>query len=62
MVGSFGAEVGAKIGENCFEYLDAPIKRVGSKDIPISYSQDLENYTLVQNNWIEEALLELINY
>lgn len=40
------AEVAARIYENCFDYLDAPIQRVSQKDVPIPYSGPLEKFVL----------------
>ena len=58
----FGAEIAARISEHCFEYLDAPVKRVASKDIPIAYSSILEKKILVQTEWICAAIKELLGY
>ena len=58
----FGAEIAARIGDEAFEYLDAPIKRVASKDSPIAYSTILENELLVQTSWIESALQKIVHY
>ena len=58
----FGAEIAARIGDEGFEYLDAPIKRVASKDSPIAYSEALENELLVQTSWIEEAINYISEY
>lgn len=40
----FGAEIGAMVSEDIFEYLRAPIKRVTSLDVPIAFSPGLEDY------------------
>ena len=61
-MGCFGAEIAARITDEGFEYLDAPIKRVASKDVPIAYSSILENELLVQTSWIESSLQEIIHY
>ena len=58
----FGAEIVSQITELGFEYLDAPIKRVASKDSPVAYSSVLETELLVQTSWLEIALKELIDY
>jgi pyruvate/2-oxoglutarate/acetoin dehydrogenase E1 component len=44
--GGFGAEVSATIAEEAFEYLDAPVYRIGTRDRPIPYSQPLETAAL----------------
>ena len=58
----FGAEISARITEECFEYLDSPVKRIASKDFPVAYSQALEDQILVQTDWIVEAINEIGAY
>ena len=58
----FGAEISSQIVDVSFEYLDAPIKRVASKDVPIAYSPILEDEILVQTSWIEKAIKEILEY
>ena len=41
-VGGFGAEVAATIQEGAFDYLDAPVLRVGLAEVPMPYSKVLE--------------------
>jgi 2-oxoisovalerate dehydrogenase E1 component len=62
LTNGFGSEIAARISNEGFEYLDAPIKRVASKDSPIAYSEVLENELLVQISWIEKALIEVVTY
>ena len=49
------------IMENCFEYLDAPVKRVGSIETAIPFTKALEDQYLPKNRF-ESELLELVNY
>ena len=58
----FGAEIAARISDEGFTLLDAPIKRVASKDAPIAYAAVLEDELLVQTAWIENALKEIVKY
>ncbi len=58
----FGAEVASDISENCFMDLDAPVKRLGAKNAPIPYSQELEEEVLPQMRGILQALKELAEF
>jgi len=40
--GGFGAEIAARIGEDCFDDLDAPVGRVGGLNVPMPYVRNLE--------------------
>jgi len=59
--GGFGAEIAAIISESeSFDYLDAPIKRLGGLDIPIPYNRYLEKHAVPQSEDIINASKELI--
>ena len=47
--------------EHCFQYLDAPVKRVGSLETPIPFVSQLEGQYLPKTRF-EIGLLELIKY
>jgi 2-oxoisovalerate dehydrogenase E1 component len=57
-----GGEIASVIAENCFTYLDAPIKRLSAKDIPIGFAKVLENAILPQEEGIKTAALYLLSY
>ncbi len=57
--GGFGAEIAARIAEEVFTSLDAPIARIGAKNCPVPYSKKLEDEVLPQKKDIEEALRKL---
>jgi len=59
--GSIASDIAAQIGEECFEYLDAPIKRLGSMETPIPFTKNLEDQYLPKNR-INQKLKELIAY
>jgi len=61
LFGGIASDISALIIENCFEYLDAPVKRVASLDSPIPFTKALEDQFLPRNRF-EEALLELLRY
>ena len=58
----FAGEVTAKINEECFHLLDAPVVRVTSKDTHVAYNPKLEELILPQVADVEKALLELLFY
>ena len=62
LTNGFGGEIASKIVENAFEFLDAPIKRIASKDYPVPYADELEKEILVQTSWIEKAIEEILEY
>ncbi|WP_394370966.1 alpha-ketoacid dehydrogenase subunit alpha/beta [Robertkochia sediminum] len=57
----FGAELAALIQENCFEYLDAPVKRVGSLDTPVPFAKNLEKEFLPKERLVN-TLDDLLEY
>ena len=60
--GGIGGEIAATIGEEAFEWLDAPVIRVASIDSPVPYSPPLEEYYLPQVSEIVEAVRRLAAY
>lgn len=58
----FGGEIAAQIAAEAFEYLDAPIKRVGATFTPVGFNRILENATLPSVLKIEAAAKELLDY
>lgn len=59
--GGYGGELVAVIAESeAFDFLDAPIKRLAGRDIPIPYNRNLEYHTVPQVEDIVEAARELV--
>lgn len=56
-----GAELAALIQEECFEYLDAPVKRVGSLETPVPFAKNLEIEFMARQR-LSEALTALLEY
>lgn len=59
--GGFGAEIAARIGEELFDDLDAPVKRIGAMDVPIPFSPVLEQFVLPQVEDIVKGAKEILN-
>lgn len=62
LTGGFGAEIAARISDNCFQYLDGPVKRIAAKDSHIPYSPILENSVLPNREQIYKGIKELLDY
>jgi pyruvate/2-oxoglutarate/acetoin dehydrogenase E1 component len=62
VTGGVGGEIAARIAQNLFEYLDAPIMRVGSTDTPVPFSRILEKAVLPQVEDVFTKALELAQY
>jgi pyruvate/2-oxoglutarate/acetoin dehydrogenase E1 component len=62
LTGGAGAEFAARIAEKAFDYLDAPIKRVASLDVPTPYSPPLEHFYLPNKDKVLLAARELLSY
>jgi len=58
----YGAEIAARIGEELFEFLDAPVRRIGALDTFVGYNPALENTILPQVSDLLEAIRRLQRY
>ncbi|HYJ46414.1 MAG TPA: dehydrogenase E1 component subunit alpha/beta [Pyrinomonadaceae bacterium] len=58
----YGAEIAARISEELFEYLDAPVRRVAALDTFVAYAPQLEDVILPQVEDVAKAISELSNY
>lgn len=61
MFGGIASDISAMIMEDCFEYLDGPVKRVASLDSPIPFTKALEDQYLPKDRF-EVALFKLLKY
>jgi len=62
VTGGIAGEVTARINELCFEWLDAPVRRVAAHDIPLPYAPPLEDFVLPQTSDIVRAARWLAAY
>jgi len=58
----YGAEIAARIGDQLFDQLDAPVRRVAAKDVFVAYQPILEDAILPQPNDLYLAMKELAQY
>ena len=55
-----GAEVSARLQSECFDFLDAPVKRVAQAEVPLPYNQRLEQMALPDQEKIVRAAKEVL--
>ncbi|GAB4328964.1 MAG: alpha-ketoacid dehydrogenase subunit alpha/beta [Bacteroidales bacterium] len=60
--GGFGGELAALVTEKAFEWLDAPVKRVGSTFTPVGFNRILEAAILPDENKILQAATDILEY
>ena len=58
----YGAEIAARIGEELFGFLDAPVRRVGARDTWVGYNPNLENAILPQVEDLAAAIERTLVY
>ena len=61
LTGGIGGEIAARIGEDCFEHLDAPVVRCASLDTPIPFNAELEKNFLA-NRYLGQSIDKLLRY
>jgi 2-oxoisovalerate dehydrogenase E1 component len=58
----FGAEIAAAIADECFAWLDAPVKRIASADTFVGYAPRLEDSILPQVDDFRRAYEEIVKF
>jgi 2-oxoisovalerate dehydrogenase E1 component len=61
VTGGFGGEVAATIASSAFEFLDAPIRRLGALDTPVPFSKKLEEIFTPKGRLLD-AIRQLVAY
>ena len=62
LTAGFGAEIAARVSDELFEYLDAPVKRVASRDCPVAYAPVLEEAILPSSADVLQGIRTLAKY
>lgn len=62
VTGGIAGEITARINERCFEWLDAPVRRVAAHDVPLPYAPALEDFVLPQTSDIVRAARWVTGY
>ncbi len=62
LTGGFGGEIAARIADDLFEYLDAPVKRVAALDCPVAYAPELEEAILPGSQDVLGTIRALAKY
>ena len=57
---SFGSEIAARIQEDMFDYMDAPVKRVSAEDVPLPFSAEIELMALPDKDKVVQAVQEIL--
>ena len=55
-----GAEIAARLADEAFDFLDTPVKRLATKDVPIPMAPNLERFVIPQKEDIKGAIRELL--
>ncbi len=58
----YGAEIAARIADDCYAWLDAPVKRVASTDTFVGYAPRLEDAILPQVEDVKNAIAEIVKF
>jgi 2-oxoisovalerate dehydrogenase E1 component len=62
LTAGFGGDIAARIADELFEYLDAPVRRVAALDCPVAYAPELEEAILPGTSDVLEAIRAIAAY
>ena len=60
-IGGFGEHISARISQECFELLDAPVRLVASDATPVPFAKELEDGFLAKSK-LKQAIADLLAY
>ena len=58
----YGSEIASRIADECFPWLDAPVRRVASLDTYVGYAPRIEDATLPQIDDFKQAIAEIVRF
>ena len=58
----YGAEIAARVADECFHDLDAPVKRVAAMDTFVAYQPAVEDVILPQAEHLYQAMIEMAEF
>ncbi|MBI5905448.1 MAG: hypothetical protein HZB86_07840 [Deltaproteobacteria bacterium] len=62
LTGGVGAEIAARISQDCFDDLDGPVMRLAARDVHTPFAPAMEEYVLPNQEKIAEAIRKLASY
>ncbi len=60
LTGGVGAEIGMRIMEAAFDYLDSPVKRIAAHDVPVPFSPPLEDFVVPTEEKIAAEIKKIV--
>lgn len=62
LTGGMGGEIASVVTSECFRWLDAPVARVASKDVPVGFAKNLEKAILLNAQDVVDAAKNVLNF
>ena len=62
LTGGMGGEIASVVTNECFRWLDAPVARVASKDVPVGFAKNIEKAILLNAQDIVETAKSVLNF
>ncbi|MFA7327073.1 MAG: thiamine pyrophosphate-dependent enzyme [Candidatus Kapaibacterium sp.] len=62
ITGGFGGEIASTISQEAFNYLDAPVMRLGSEDCPVGFAKSYEDEVLINVDKVKAKIEECLNF